>query len=639
MTMQFRSLWHRSLLGLAVIALIMAPNAPGQTLTRNVRTQQYRDLQTRLARGWNTWYNNSMITHAHLPEGFAVCLSLAAGPVDLQREYFKVSKATKRNEAIVPGVRADDGSYTSLTCTLGGTTIGVQTATDDGDLVILVTPVNTGNPPVHRLVVESSILWNRAGTLSTNGHRISGSFAEGTIQLSPVGQPLIDPYVPARGPYLVFPLNSPVRLYTGRSRTADEIDNILERKRTEQVARAARYGDLSEAFTAMQTILAWNVIYDAGNDRVISPVSRWWNANWGGFVLFDWDTYFASFMYSLFNKDLAYANAVEITKSITPCGFIPNYSAPDGTVSWDRSQPPIGSFVINEIYMRYREKWFLEETYDELLSWNRWWPGHRSIKGYLAWGSDMVPDSLKTIDKHNAQAAMYESGLDNSPMYDGVPFNPTTNTLELADVGLMSLYVMDCHALAEIAGVLGKGGDAAELRERGKRYAAKLESLWDKERGIYLNRSTLTGTPNPRLSPTNFYPMIAGVCTAEQASRMITEHYFNAKEFHGEYVLPSIARSDSAFEDNNYWRGRIWAPMNFLVYLGMRNYDIPGARADLTRRSFALLMRSWKKNGSVFENYNAVTGEGDDVGNADSFYHWGALLAFMSFIEQGYLQK
>ena len=41
-------------------------------------------------------------------------------------------------------------------------------------------------------------------------------------------------------------------------------------------------------------------------------------------MLFDWDTYFASFMYSLYNRDLAFANAVEVTKGITKRGFIPN---------------------------------------------------------------------------------------------------------------------------------------------------------------------------------------------------------------------------------------------------------------------------------------------------------------------------
>jgi hypothetical protein len=41
--------------------------------------------------------------------------------------------------------------------------------------------------------------------------------------------------------------------------------------------------------------------------------------------------------------------------------------------------------------------------------------------------------------------------------------------------------------------------------------------------------------------------------------------------------------------------------------------------------------------GHVYENYNAVSGAGDDVMNADKFYHWGALLGFISFIENGFV--
>ncbi|MEO6962805.1 MAG: hypothetical protein ABIY90_12590, partial [Puia sp.] len=118
-----------------------------------------------------------------------------------------------------------------------------------------------------------------------------------------------------------------------------------------------------------------------------------------------------------------------------------------------------------------------------------------------------------------------------------------------------------------------------------------------------------------------------------QAERMMKEHYFNSNEFYGDYVMPSIARNDPAFHDNDYWRGRIWGPMNFLVYLGIRNYRLPDARADLVKKSKELLMKSWKKDGSIFENYNSVTGQGDDVNSADAFYHWGALLSFLSILD------
>jgi hypothetical protein len=75
--------------------------------------------------------------------------------------------------------------------------------------------------------------------------------------------------------------------------------------------------------------------------------------------------------------------------------------------------------------------------------------------------------------------------------------------------------------------------------------------------------------------------------------------------------------------------------MNFLVYLGLRNYEQPEARRLLAERSLALFEKDWKKNGHVHENYNAVSGEGDDVGSSDRFYHWGALLGLIDYMENG----
>ena len=137
-----------------------------------------------------------------------------------------------------------------------------------------------------------------------------------------------------------------------------------------------------------------------------------------------------------------------------------------------------------------------------------------------------------------------------------------------------------------------------------------------------------------RLSPTNFYPMLAKAATAEQARTMIEKHLLNPKEFWGEWIIPSIARDDRAFGDQNYWRGRIWGPMNYLVYLGLRNYDDPTVRREFAQKSYELFLKEWREQGHVHENYNATSGTGDDVSNSDRFYHWGALLGYVEYLEQ-----
>ena len=205
--------------------------------------------------------------------------------------------------------------------------------------------------------------------------------------------------------------------------------------------------------------------------------------------------------------------------------------------------------------------------------------------------------------------------------------------MRLADVGLMSLYVADCDALAEIAGQVGRPADARELHGRSASYRARLATLWSPEHGIFLNKNLDTGELNPRISPTNFYPLIARAATEEQARRMVAEHLTNPEEFWGPWVMPASPCNDPAFKDQDYWRGRIWGPMNFLVYLGLRNYDLPGVRAEFAEKSEALLLKDWKAHGHVHENYNALTGEGDDVTSSDPFYHWGGLLGAIRILE------
>jgi neutral trehalase len=512
----------------------------------------------------------------------------------------------------------------------------VESAEQDGEEYILVTVDQRATLRAAHLIVEAGYYWNRPGTARQQGDAIDAIPGTGrSFTVRTTGTQVSDPFLTVDGPYLAVPLEGRIAVYTGSTpKTLDQVAAIVDAHRQTQQSKLDAHGDAREVFTAMQTILGWNLTYDPENDRAISPVSRAWSANWGGYVLFDWDTYFASFMYSLYNRDLAFANAVEITKSITKRGFIPNAASAYDIRTDDRSQPPVGSLIAIEIYKRYPERWFLAELYDELLRWNRWWPTARDHAGLLSWGSDDVPQ-LVDGTVHNFQAALFESGLDNSPMYDGVPFNPKTNLLEISDVGLNALYVADCRALEEMARILGHEDDRHELHARGDKYAAALATLWDDKSGMYLNRRTDTGEFSSRLSPTNFYPLIAKAPTEEQARRMIQEHYFNPQEFHGEWVIPSIARNVPGYADQEYWRGRIWGPMNFLVYLGLRNYDLKDARADLAQRSARLLMKSWQSDRAIYENYNANTGAGNDVRSSDGYYHWGALLGVIELLEQG----
>ncbi len=603
----------------------------------------YAELKERLSAGWNTWNTRSVLSHVMLPECFAVNFALKDYS---DGSYLKEAFIGKHGDAdarVRPGIRTYDGTYTDLTLTWKSITLRIESATCEGDLVALVTPQQIGcKAPA--LVVEPGVLWNRAGFVRRDGDELIGCLPEREVRVTATRQCVDDPYVQMQSPYLALALDQPVGVCAGRRRSLAEISEIVARGRAKREGISRPYGELAEVYDAMQTCLAWDTIYDPLHDRVVSPVSRDWSCGAGGYILFCWDTYFAALMASIDNRDLAYANAIEITREGVQLGFVPNAASATGFVTRDRSQPPVGSVVVELLFRKFGDRWLLEEVFDGLLSWNRWWNEHRrSASGLLAWGSDfyepVVGNYWERTGVGEAFGAVLESGLDNSPLYDGIGFDKESRLLQVADVGLNGLYVADCRALARIAEALGRSAAAAELDARAVEYASLLGTLWDDAAGIFLNRRTDDGEFVRRLAPTNFYPLLGGAATPDQARRMIEEHFYDPREFWGDWILPSIARSDPAYADQDYWRGRIWAPMNLLVYLGMRNYDLAGARADLAGRSAQLLLMEWRESGHVHENYNADTGRGCDGANSDPFYHWGGLLSLISLIEAGYLDN
>jgi glycogen debranching enzyme len=568
----------------------------------------------------------------HLPDGLS--LSLSFRRTTGSESY---SKPQMGNDKKAPDLRAGthalDGSYSEADFSWKRARVRVQSATDGDDLVILATVLgNPGDPLV--AVLTGEMLWGRAGSLSRAGDGLVAALPGRQVRILAAGAMTVAQ--DAGSASLSLEIGDKVGFSTGIPRTMGQIEGIVRAHREALAAEAARHGDLAEAYDAIRAGLGWNTIYEPGFDRVITTVSREWNKWFGGYVIFGWDNFFIPYACSLFDRNLAYANFAEHMRSLTPGGFIPNVDETGGRSSWDRSQPPVGSLMLREIYKRCGDRWILEASFDDLLSWNRWWARKRMNGNLLGWGSDLTGNPMNEKDAHTAVAAAWESGMDDSPMYDGIPFDPATGRFKIQDVGLNGLYVADCRALADIADVIGRGAEAAELRLRADQFAGEMEALWSPSAGLYLNKRTDTGALSARRSPTLFYPLIGRVPSPDRAAEMVDRHLMNPKEFGGPYGLPSIARDDPAFPRQHYWKGAVWPPLNFLVYLGLRNYELPAARRELAAKSMGIFLGEWRRKGYISENYSALDGTGDDPHlTSTPFYAWGVLMGLMGFIEEG----
>jgi putative isomerase len=158
-----------------------------------------------------------------------------------------------------------------------------------------------------------------------------------------------------------------------------------------------------------------------------------------------------------------------------------------------------------------------------------------------------------------------------------------------------------------------------------------VEHLWDAGRGLFANRLR-SGRFVRSVGPTSFYPLLCGAATPAQAAHLLT-HLANEATFGGPFVIPSVSRDDPAFADNTYWRGRIWPPLNFLVWHGLRRYGFDAQASDLAEKSVAIFRANWDRQRLCAENYNSVTGVALDQPDTEGFYGWGALMPLLGVNE------
>lgn len=605
---------------------------------------EYTQIKRQLQRGWNTWDTRSIMTEVYVEEKLGVRLSLVDSG-GKENDEIRVGYLDADAAVVHPYDHSYDGTYAEADVSWHDINVKMRCSAEGKNLVMLLTPI--GNDNKGSIKVRPGKIWEAVKIdgwqrVMPDSFELVAMYGTEVMHGKVVGENTRFVKTGDDDGFYLCSSAAPLLVYVGDAVTIDAAEALLNsRKDSFQSAERTKWGDNYEIHRAMQSVLAWDTVYDPTDDIIVTPVSRNWNMSHsevsdvaGGYILFDWDTYFASEMLSTDNRELAYCNAIEITKSVDKCGFVPNFISTLDHISYDRSQPPVGSRVVWTIYERWGDRWFLEMLYPRLLRWNTWWTANRMVDGLLCWGTSPRNGEHFSDVKYGKKHALYESGLDNAHVYDNAEFLPERNILNYNDVGLSALYVADCQYLARIAEELGRGSEAREISNRGKKMAEAMKQMWSEDDGMFLCRNFQTGERVHEMDPTCFYPLICKVASKEQARQMIERHLLNEDEFWGEWVIPCTPRNAPAFKDNYYWRGRIWGPTNFLVFLGLKNYDFPEVRERFAAKSRNLLLKDWLKRGYVYENWNATTGQGDDVFSSDRFYHWGALMGYITLMDE-----
>jgi len=383
---------------------------------------------------------------------------------------------------------------------------------------------------------------------------------------------------------------------------------------------------------AVRDVVAWNTLWDGVNHRPTTVLTRNWLAKkfsgWG--VWLD-DMLFHALLAALVGDwDNARANLDAALNYQCPEGNLPCLRT--GTQEWvDRSQSPIGAYILWRIFEITGDRSLLAEHFPTLLRAHRWWLAQRDGNGdgLIEYGSSPTGTGAFV---HTKQAAMDESLMDNHPLFDDAGFDSRTHTMTMAEPGLNSLVALDAQFLARIATELGDHAEAAQLRATAAHLNMLIsERLWDPAREVFAGRHW-TGEFAGSLSATCFYPLLAGAASATQATALVERYLVQPSRFWGERVLPSSSHDDPASADDVYWRGRIWPPHLFLVWEGLRRQGRYDVATELSRRAWRMFETGWADR-VCRENYHRHDPAGDESPDSDPFYTWGALIPAMRILD------
>ena len=201
-----------------------------------------------------------------------------------------------------------------------------------------------------------------------------------------------------------------------------------------------------------------------------------------------------------------------------------------------------------------------------------------------------------SADYYEGDRAMRESGFDVSFRFG--PFGDATH--HYAPVCLNSLLYKNEKDLEQISLWLDRDADAKKWNKRAEARKKLINRyLWNGEQGMFFDFNFVTGKMSSYRYATMFYPLWAGLATAEQAKAVAA----NVKLLEHPGGIAMSTEETGAQWDLPYG----WGNIEMLVIDGLRQY---GYIADADRISYEFLStvaENFRHDGNIREKYNVVT--------------------------------
>jgi alpha,alpha-trehalase len=201
---------------------------------------------------------------------------------------------------------------------------------------------------------------------------------------------------------------------------------------------------------------------------------------------------------------------------------------------------------------------------------------------------------------YKGDRSMRESGFDPSGRFgpfsvDIIHYDPVClNTL---------LYLME-NQTADIMAILGHEDGAAMWRQRSQRRAARINQLmWNEADGFYEDYNFVHRQARRYPFLTTFYPLWAGIASAEQAARVVRNLHL--------FEQPGGLQT-STHKTGDQWDAPFgWAPLQWIAVEALRRYGYRSEAGRTSQKFLSLVQQEFARYGNIEEKYDVVRRQSD----------------------------
>lgn len=199
-------------------------------------------------------------------------------------------------------------------------------------------------------------------------------------------------------------------------------------------------------------------------------------------------------------------------------------------------------------------------------------------------------------DYYKGDRSMRESGFDVSFRFG--PFGAQTH--HYAAVCLNSLLYKTETDIAQMAALLGKTDEQEKWRQLAEQRKARMNQyLWNGAKGMFFDYEFETQKQSSYAYVSTFYPMWAGLASAEQA-RALEKNLAIFEQPGGLDMSPT--------ESGGQWDHPYgWAPMQLIGIEGLRRYGFSDDANRVAYKFLSTVAENFRRDGTIREKYNVVT--------------------------------